>query len=68
MGGKSNIEMLFFLGFWGEGFREMLGELGGEGHQKAKEGTKKHDFALIFDEKTLNYIIINFWLKKARLY
>ena len=34
MGGKFNIKLVFFW-FWGEGFKGIWGELGGEGHQKA---------------------------------
>ena len=34
MGGKINIKIMFFR-FLGESFREIWGELGGEGYQKA---------------------------------
>ena len=55
MGGKVDIILLFFLVFGGEGVREIWRGLGGEGHQKAVRGTKKHYVLVIFDEKTLIY-------------
>ena len=42
MGGKINIKLMLFGGFWGEGFKGIWEELGGEGHQKALKNSNFH--------------------------
>ena len=58
MGGKPNIICLFCLFFGVRVSGEFGGELRGEGHQKAIQGTKKTlIITLVFDEQSPNYIM-----------
>ena len=45
------MEIMAFGFFWGEGFRGIWGNWG----KRPSKGTKKHQFLLKFDEKTLIY-------------